>query len=736
MPQIVKKNIMPGVVYIEIKEVNLYMCCGCPADIVKHLKIYGAIRQTEIDGVKCETGPNAILLADTPIQHGKLTNLTEFPILQMFYLQGVSIPGHPNYRKFKPLLIGNKRDLGLQLDYVSLGNHGIESIEELTRFVRNDEMAQKIFATKIHYAGGKLKKISDFIDTVPIDEGNSHIGEDVFLERLGVNRFKLMYKDESVEIDLSLKIGQRYKSPYQLQRKQLFPEKYSIIHTGEGNGWDVNRPCMASIMYYNGKVYLLDAGPNITENLDKLGVSLSEVTGIFLSHIHDDHFAGITDLLNAEHRLKLYATKMVRYTARLKISAMIRSEFDLMSHVFDCIDLDFNDWQQIDEGLEVMPSYSPHTVETSIFQFRAADKKGNYKKYLHLADTINFREFDIIYKSNPEIIDEQDVAYLRENYLATVDLKKLDVGGGAIHGHLSDYEEDNSKKLVMAHTDMEIYQENHRFCNASFGDIDHLVVDEDFNSFKSRAKDFLSCYLYTVDEFDIDRLASSEIAFYEPEQEILDESKGIDHIYLIVTGIVKFRNDENVCKYLGSANFLGLTGAFVLNARKRERYIAKSHVCCLKVEIRMFNEVFDRYNLWESIQYALEVSDILRASYLGQLTLSNYTFYRLAKKSEILELEADFTKSDLENNLFVLIEGDVTVLFDEKYLIGISTHQHFGGQKILSGIRHNQRYLINSSVKVLRVPVEQILEVPVLLWKLLEMEEKRYQLSIFETNNN
>ena len=153
---------------------------------------------------------------------------------------------------------------------------------------------------------------------------------------------------------------------------------------------------------------------------------------------------------------------------------------------FQCVDLDLDRWNNID-GLEVRPSYSPHTVETSIFKFRV--KYGQEQKtYLHLADTINFKEFNIIIKKYSDIFDQDDLDYVRSNYLSKVDLKKLDVGGGAIHGHISDYQEDPSVKLVMAHTDHELTIDDPRFYNVGFGDTDHLIEDDGFDYFKIKSK--------------------------------------------------------------------------------------------------------------------------------------------------------------------------------------------------------------------------------------------------------
>ena len=88
MQEIHKSTVAVGIHWIEIPAAGLRVLCGCPADAVKHLAKRGLIIPTEINGVACETGPNAVLLSDHALQNGEFANLAEFPVLQMLYKQG------------------------------------------------------------------------------------------------------------------------------------------------------------------------------------------------------------------------------------------------------------------------------------------------------------------------------------------------------------------------------------------------------------------------------------------------------------------------------------------------------------------------------------------------------------------------------------------------------------------------------------------------------------------------
>ena len=85
---------------------------------------------------------------------------------------------------------------------------------------------------------------------------------------------------------------------------------------------------MASIVIFQGKIYLVDAAPNILHFLEALGISVNEVEGLFHTHTHDDHFAGITTLIRADHRIKYYATPLVRKSVVKKLSALLSWDKD------------------------------------------------------------------------------------------------------------------------------------------------------------------------------------------------------------------------------------------------------------------------------------------------------------------------------------------------------------------------------------------------------------------------
>ena len=179
----------------------------------------------------------------------------------------------------------------------------------------------------------------------------------------------MCYVGEGVNFDLTVIRGRNDRSAYSLGFRSINRDYFSVIHSGQGDGWDVNRPCMASVIVFQGKIYLIDAGPNISYTLTALGIGVNEIEGIFHTHCHDDHFAGMKSLVRTDHRTEYFATPLVRASVLKKLSALRSTDEDVIPSYLDVVNLNSDEWNDID-GLEVRPIMSPHPVETSSFFFR------------------------------------------------------------------------------------------------------------------------------------------------------------------------------------------------------------------------------------------------------------------------------------------------------------------------------------------------------------------------------
>jgi hemerythrin len=474
MASITKRKILDGVFFVEIPDAELKLLCGCPADAIKHLAHQGLLPVVEKEGVKFEAGPNAILLSDTLIQKGSLSNLSEFPVLHMFYNQGMILPGHPN-NSMTPILVGRKIQVLGQMDYIFIGNYGLVTEEEFLEFGEDIEFAREYLGMKLRFAYGQFIPSSDSIQGLFLEEAPLEIKKGVFIERLKTNVFKISYKEQSVTINLNLKRHHRYKPSYRLPRKRLSNHHFAVIHSGEGDGWDHTRPCLSSIIMYKGKLYLIDAGPNIKYSLKALGLKPDQIDGIFMTHVHDDHFAGLFSLMSSKKKLQLFSSGFVKATIIKKLQAVLFENHLKLSRYFDFHNLQRDEWNHLN-GLEIKPIPSAHPIDTTLFLFRAKDKDG-YKSYGHYSDIAALDWLKKL-RTTPgkEGLSDEYIEKIRSSFQIKVDVKKIDVGGPTIHGDIEDFADDPSERLVIGHTHAPFTERQLQIgTEVSFGTIDVLI---------------------------------------------------------------------------------------------------------------------------------------------------------------------------------------------------------------------------------------------------------------------
>ncbi|HVO39588.1 MAG TPA: hemerythrin domain-containing protein [Spirochaetia bacterium] len=750
-----KVRVTNGVYWVEIPEADLYILCGCPADSVKHLMKTGHIVEREKNGALAQTGPNAILLSDTTMQHGSFSNLAEFPVLQMLYLQGMIIPNHPNNTGRKPMLIGLEDQVRSQSSYIYRGTYGLASLEEIRETGVPEGLARDMLRIKRWFAFDNIRRTEDLLDLRVVDAPAVELRSRAFVRRRGFNRYEFIHGGESVTVDLNLEEGDEYPPTYELARRAVRREQFSVIHTGEGDGWDVTRPCMGSMVCFQGRIYLVDAGPGIQHSLAALGISGNEVAGIFHSHGHDDHFAGLTSLARADRRVPYYAVPPVRASVVKKYAALTGRTEETFNRYFETRDLVLDEWNRVDDGFDVMPVFSAHPVETTIFFFRARGGT-DFETYAHLAD---ISSFDVLRKM---VTDDQKKNGISSRFfesstkkmLQRVDVKKIDVGGGLIHGKAEDFAGDPSGKILLSHTSAPLTEAQKKIGRAAvFGEEDVLVETRgDF--LRQEAQRLLRSFFPEAADADIRKLAVSPLAAYTPGSIIQAPDTPITDVLLLASGIVERRESNDSPRAMLSA------GAMIgeLEALHQESAWgtcrAVSHVTALRIPRGMYMEFLTRQGLLRGLMETRANRQFLQSTWLfgeiASFTLQN----RIAGIMERRTVKEDTVfRPDGREEVILLADGLVTVFLGMRSIENITPGDFFGEESVLRGTRDlpagwlerfsrhgssknaarvtgasgatlfEARALLDSTVYA--IPGKALEDIPIVQWKLMETYERR-----------
>ncbi|MDA3947888.1 MAG: cyclic nucleotide-binding domain-containing protein [Spirochaeta sp.] len=718
-----KSTITTGVHWVDIPDADLRILCGTPADTVKHLMRRGYITEVERNGARFETGPNTILLSDVGIQNGEFANLAEFPVLQMFYRQGMIIPGHPNNTGVKPRIIGTQEQIDAQREYIFRGNYGLTSIEELRATGLDEQTATEYMRIKTAFAFGRIKPPEEMIDFFVVENQPVEIAPGVNVERVALNTYRFSHNGDYQEICLSLDRSEWYEPPYMLGQHKIKREYFSVVHTGEGDGWDINRPCMASILVFQGRIYLIDAGPSVMHTLNSLGMSVNEIDGIFHTHAHDDHFAGLTSLVRADHRLPYYAAPHVRASVMKKLSALMSFPEDEFDRFFIPQDLKMDSWNMID-GLEVKPVFSPHPVETTVMFFRALWHDG-YRTYAHFADICSLDQLkQLTDKTNPFSVQLAET--VRRNYSTAADVKKLDIGGGMIHGLAEDFRDDNSDRIVLSHTAKPLTVGQKEIgADTSFGMTDVLIHANDVDT-EYHTPDLLRHNYPGVPEYDINMLSNCPATTYSVGTILVKRRTVPETVYLVMNGLVEALDAETRLQNVLTAGSMIGERNCLFNQASSRTYRAESFIRVLEIPGEMYRSFIRRNGLQEPIRAHLERKHFLEGTYLLGDRIAGVTLNAIAQ--EMAEHHA--VKGDRiapEHSLVLIAEGRIAMYCADKYMGAAGVSEAVGEPSILGETSFDLRYVAKTDLRYYTVPCDVLQKIPIVSWKLLEQLNRRIQ---------
>lgn len=95
-----------------------------------------------------------------------------------------------------------------------------------------------------------------------------------------------------------------------------------LLGTSGGPGGRVDRSGIASMLEIDGRRYLIDAGGGVSRQLAMAGIAERDVPVVFLTHLHDDHYAGLLSLASFAYSTRGKAMSLIgpKGTAQLAMA--------------------------------------------------------------------------------------------------------------------------------------------------------------------------------------------------------------------------------------------------------------------------------------------------------------------------------------------------------------------------------------------------------------------------------
>lgn len=645
-----KIKVTMGIYYIQVPEEDLRILCGCPENSIKFIMQKGLTPPVVKNGFNLVSGPNTILLNDISILNSHFLNFAEFPVLHQQYFQGAAFNG--THEKFT--LIGMKDRVDHQAKYIIRGDQGLQNFEEIKESGIDSDIAQKFLSLRKTYQDTKTE--FNILNKVYIN-GKTRVKGDLFIERISLNKFKFTYKDEEEIIDLNFNPNAKGVGlPYNIKPTYIPLDDFVVTTVGDGNGWNPHVPCMGAVITVKGKRYLVDSGPGSLDLIKNLGISPSEIDGVFITHSHDDHFAGILSLLNGEYKMKFFATSIVRLSVQKKFESLLDVKKDVLKRYIDFIDLEEGKWTNFGD-FEVKPNYSFHTVETNVFYFRVKNQQNEYKTYGHITDIISKKDLDkLIEKGESNGLSRSWAYPWFDKYLEKVDLKRVDAGGGVVHGDSHDFADDKSDKIILSHLDKDIdTSESPRFCKPTAFGHSEVLVNASGNYLYNQAEEILSSI---CGKFPRREIKEDNIQLYSPGEIIHNLGDRIEDIHLVLSGYVfgeDSKGDRN--KYI-KGDFLY---TFNKEKKSKECYVCESYAYIIKLKPKNF------FKFIKSKKLPKEFS-LFRNSNRFSYGLSFNTQLALAKAMKKRKIKNGQTLNLDNNEFYIVTKGSIEVAYSDKII--------------------------------------------------------------------
>ncbi|MEK7487166.1 MAG: cyclic nucleotide-binding domain-containing protein, partial [Planctomycetota bacterium] len=433
----------------------------------------------------------------------------------------------------------------------------------------------------------------------------------------------------------------------------------------------------------------------------------SQIHGLFLTHIHDDHTAGLTEFVQSGNKIDLFSTPEIARAAFQKLAMLYHQTEEQIAKNFRFIpitpDLPIEYY-----GMTLTGHYAIHSVPCIGFKLALRSQGKPPFQILYPSDTL---KLDRVH----ELRQHQILAPERyENYLAflkqEVDLMIYDSGAGIIHADAKDLEHYQAKNYLCVHTDKISKEATLNFSLARGGDTYPLTqpVFPLSSSISFEAFDFLTKLFPRVPSIWLKVLLEDALAHsFNPGQIVLRKNVTQSPIYLLLSGYLDLLIDtpkeetRSIALYPGDLfsaqtlqNVQGASNAAIA-ARSIGLYLTFSQDLFQNfLQNKPFKHLFQEY---------YEVRSFLENTPLV-CDLDLHTRNELASIAKGVlfpENTTILTQGEDSHDCYLIREGSVQVIKEDlqhrKIVLG--KNEIFGERALLLGQKRNATVIANSIVR-------------------------------------
>jgi len=547
--------------------------------------------------------------------------------------------------------------------------------------------------------------VDDMATIVSLEDGGGNLGA----TQIAFEGDGFTFREDGVEVArVSARIGQVAMPLTLAPPRPLHRQALTLQFIGGSDGFDPAGITTCFLAYLGTTVQtqatLFDAAAYAMARLGNLGISPSQISEVVLSHLHEDHVAGLPELiLMGSHRVRLVTSDIIYRSLLRLLGAMLDLPEGDVASLFDFFPVNPRQPLELD-GRRFEAIYAIHSIPTIAVKVGGVCYSGDMRY-----DEEWFGELEARGVLSPQ--RHEELVRFAEGASVLVQ----DVGGGSIHStitpRLLQALTAKSQRLVLAHTSKHLLpaESGELSDRIEFAGSGHVVglgaqlADDDQVEV---AETIAACPLFArlpaPQRFGLaEAVETVDYADQEPIMREGDPSDGC--AYIVHSGLVEIWIGGEQVRLLGRGNSIGERGAIVGDPRT-STMVARGPVQLLCLRPEQFRPVAERLGLAEAFVRAEWLS---RVPVLRDLPWAN--LLDLALDFEPRRLAAGellFAAGEPGYEGYVLVAGELRFSDEAGQPIEelAGPGEFFGGRAALYGIPRSATVAAASPAEVWALP--------------------------------
>jgi hemerythrin len=369
--------------------------------------------------------------------------------------------------------------------------------------------------------------------------------------------------------------------------------------------------------------------------------------------------------------------------------------------------------------------YSPHPVETTVLFFRSG-AGGSPRTYAHLADIPSFEVLGRLSAAGggrAAMSEASRQAFLRE-IRQPVDLKKVDAGGGLIHGDAADFVSDESAKILLSHGVPESRGRSGRTSTASFGEADVLVPGGSETYFRETARACLAAWFPRSTPSEIDLLVRSPVVEISPGDLVHPAAGKEADVRLILGGIAE--ETDPAARAVRRLGMGSLAGGYSAGSEPTvpASCRARGAVTVLSIPAAVYRQFVQKNGSVGRVASLVHDALALCPAFAG--IKSEGVLNHIAASAEERRLAAGTTAAEGSSPaILVLAHGEVDLSLGSQLIETLHPGGFWGEERIVSTAPGLASARAATDCVLVAVPAHVLADVPSVQWELLETFERR-----------